>query len=71
LKPSQIFFDQTTFTICGIDNRDGQDAKKSASIQAFGKVITEIVMRKDITKTDLEKYKATEYKDLKFENIEQ
>lgn len=70
-KPEHIFFDQTKVTVAGLDNRDGQDAKKGPTIAGIGKVITEIVMRKALAKSDFEKYKVEEWKDLKLENIEQ
>lgn len=69
-KPAHIFFDQTKLTLAGLDNRDGQDAKKAATIAGIGKVVTEMLMRKEITKTDLDKQKVSEQKELKLDNIE-
>lgn len=69
-KASQIFFDQTKVTVAGLDNRDGQDAKKSTTISGLGKVLSEIVMRKEIGKSDYELHKVAAWKDLKFSNTE-
>lgn len=52
LKPAQIFFDQTKLTVAGLDNRDGQDAKKATTVANVGKVITELCMRKILTTPD-------------------
>jgi len=47
-----MFFDQTRLTIAGLDNRDGQDAKKETTVQDIGLVLTEMVMRKTLGKSD-------------------
>jgi len=70
-KAEHIYFDQTKLTIVGLDNRDGQDAKKETTVASIGKVLTEMVMRKNIGKSDLDVFKAEDWKSLKLETIEQ
>jgi len=70
-KAEHIYFDQTTLTIVGLDNRDGQEAKKELTVNSIGQVLSEMVMRKIISKTDLDPFKAEDWKSLKLETIEQ
>lgn len=70
-KAEHIYFDQTTMTVVGLDNREGQDAKKETTVVNLGLVLTEMVMRKNIGKSDLDPFKAEDWKSLKLETIEQ
>jgi len=58
-------------TVVGLDNREGQDAKKETTVVNLGLVLTEMVMRKNIGKSDLDPFKAEDWKSLKLETIEQ
>jgi len=58
-------------TVVGLDNLEGQDAKKETTVVNLGLVLTEMVMRKNIGKSDLDPFKAEDWKSLKLETIEQ
>jgi len=70
-QASNIFFDETTLTIVGIDNRDGKDSNKQKTIADISRVIIELLMKKKITSTDLKPFKTDVWTNLKLVNVEQ
>lgn len=70
-KPSDIFFDETSVTVVGIDNREGQESKKDKTVADISKVIIEILMKKKFTEADYKKHEAKHWHEIKFNNVEE
>lgn len=70
-KPADIFFDETSVTIVGIDNREGQESKKNKTVADISKVIIEILMKKKFTEADYKKHNAAAWHEIKFNNVEE
>jgi len=69
-KPANVFFDGTKLTIVGIDYRDGKDTSKQKTIEDISKVIAELLMKKNITTTDLIPFKKVpSWSELKLEKV--